>query len=39
MVEMGLPVWRPAAGSYVASYGAARSNATAVAERLGLAAR
>jgi beta-N-acetylhexosaminidase len=36
VVEMGLPVWRPAAGSYVASYGAARSNALAVAERLGL---
>jgi beta-N-acetylhexosaminidase len=39
VVEMGLPVWRPAAGGYVACYGAARSNATAVAERLGLAAR
>jgi beta-N-acetylhexosaminidase len=37
VVEMGLPVWRPATGSYVASYGAARSNATAVAEKLGLA--
>jgi beta-N-acetylhexosaminidase len=33
---MGLPVWRPAAGGYLASYGAARSNALAVAERLGL---
>src|SRR6202035_897747 len=39
VVEMGLPVWRPATGSYIASYGAARSNATAVAERLGLAPR
>ncbi len=37
VVEMGLPVWRPAAGNYLASYGAARSNALAVAERLGLA--
>jgi beta-N-acetylhexosaminidase len=36
VVEMGLPVWRPATGAYVASYGAARSNALAVAERLGL---
>jgi beta-N-acetylhexosaminidase len=37
VVEMGLPVWRPRAASYLASYGAARSNAQAVAERLGLA--
>ncbi|HXW47270.1 MAG TPA: glycoside hydrolase family 3 N-terminal domain-containing protein [Streptosporangiaceae bacterium] len=37
VVEMGLPVWRPSAASYLASYGAGRSNALAVAERLGLA--
>ena len=39
VVEMGLPVWRPAGGSYLASYGAARSNSRAAAEILGLAAR
>jgi beta-N-acetylhexosaminidase len=39
VLEMGLPVWRPAAGRYVASYGAAHSNAQAAAEVLGLAAR
>jgi beta-N-acetylhexosaminidase len=39
VVEMGLPVWRPAEATYVASYGAARSNALAVAERLGLTPR
>jgi beta-N-acetylhexosaminidase len=37
VVEMGLPAWRPPAGSYLASYGAAHSNALAVAEVLGLA--
>jgi beta-N-acetylhexosaminidase len=37
LVEMGLPVWRPAAGSYVATYGAARSNSRAAAEIAGLA--
>ena len=36
LVEMGLPVWRPAAGSYVATYGAARSNSRAAAEVAGL---
>ena len=36
LVEMGLPVWRPAAGTYVATYGAARSNSRAVAEIAGL---
>jgi len=36
LVEMGLPVWRPAAGSYVATYGAARSNSRAAAEIAGL---
>ena len=39
VVEMGLPVWRPAAGSYgayVATWGAARVNAQAAAEVLGL---
>jgi beta-N-acetylhexosaminidase len=39
VVEMGLPVWRPAAGSYLTSYGAGRSNARATAEILGLADR
>jgi beta-N-acetylhexosaminidase len=38
LVEMGLPVWRPATGSYVASYGAARSNSRAAAEITGLVA-
>ena len=38
VLEMGLPVWRPANGSYVASYGAARSNSRAAAEILGLTA-
>jgi beta-N-acetylhexosaminidase len=36
VLEMGLPVWRPASGGYVASYGAARSNGRAAAEILGL---
>jgi len=36
VVEMGLPVWRPAAGSYLTSYGASRSSAQATAEILGL---
>ena len=42
VVEMGLPVWRPAEGSfrtYLATYGAARVNAQAAAEVLGLAGR
>jgi beta-N-acetylhexosaminidase len=38
VLEMGLPVWRPAGGSYLASYGAARSSSRAAAEILGLAA-
>ena len=38
VVEMGLPVWRPPAGAvYVATWGAARVNAQAAAEVLGLA--
>jgi beta-N-acetylhexosaminidase len=36
VLEMGLPVWRPDAATYVASYGAARSNSRAAAEFLGL---
>jgi beta-N-acetylhexosaminidase len=39
VVEMGLPEWRPAEGSfrtYLATYGAARVNAQAAAEVLGL---
>jgi beta-N-acetylhexosaminidase len=39
VVEMGLPVWQPDAGTYVASYGAARSNSRAAAEVLGLTAQ
>jgi beta-N-acetylhexosaminidase len=35
VVEMGLPVWRPPSGAYVATYGAARPNAQAAAEILG----
>jgi beta-N-acetylhexosaminidase len=39
VVEMGLPVWRPPAqAAYVATWGAARVNAQAAAEVLGLAA-
>jgi beta-N-acetylhexosaminidase len=38
VVEMGLPVWQPPDVSYVASYGAGRSNARATAEVLGIAA-
>ncbi|WP_030175764.1 glycoside hydrolase family 3 protein [Spirillospora albida] len=37
VVEMGLPVWRPGAGTYLATYGAANANAQAAAELLGLA--
>jgi len=37
VVEMGLPVWRPASGGYVATYGAAQPNGRAAAEALGLA--
>ncbi len=39
VLEMGLPAWRPAAGRYVASYGAAHSNSQAAAELLGLTGR
>ena len=38
VVEMGLPGWRPAAGLYVATFGAARTSSRAAAEVLGLAA-
>ena len=38
VVEMGLPVWRPPSDAYVATYGAARPNAQAAAEALGLIA-
>jgi beta-N-acetylhexosaminidase len=34
---MGLPLWVPPAGVHVATYGAARVNAQAAAEVLGLA--
>ena len=36
LLEMGLPAWQPAAATYVASFGAARSNSRAAAETLGL---
>ena len=36
VLEMGLPLWRPAAGVHLATYGAARANAQAAAEVLGL---
>jgi beta-N-acetylhexosaminidase len=36
VLEMGLPVWRPTGGIYVATYGAARSSGLAAAELLGL---
>ncbi len=40
LVEMGLPVWRPAAAvRYLATFGAAASNGRAAAELLGLADR
>jgi beta-N-acetylhexosaminidase len=39
VLEMGLPFWRPAAGRYLTSYGAAYSNSRAAAELLGLTAR
>jgi beta-N-acetylhexosaminidase len=37
VVEMGLPVWRPVAGLYLATFGAARTSSRAAAEVLGLA--
>ncbi len=36
VVEMGLPVWRPEAAAYVATYGATRANGRAAAEVIGL---
>jgi beta-N-acetylhexosaminidase len=36
VVEMGLPVWKPGAGAYLATYGASRANGQAAAEVLGL---
>jgi beta-N-acetylhexosaminidase len=36
VVEMGLPVWRPAGGVYLATFGAARTSSRAAAEVLGL---
>ncbi|MGE5289637.1 MAG: glycoside hydrolase family 3 N-terminal domain-containing protein [Micromonosporaceae bacterium] len=36
VVEMGLPVWRPEVGAYLATYGASRANSQAAAEILGL---
>jgi len=39
IVEMGLPVWRPSADVYIATYGAGRTSGRAVAEILGLTSR
>ena len=39
VVEMGLPVWRPPAGGYVATYGAARTSGQTAAVVLGFACR
>jgi beta-N-acetylhexosaminidase len=39
VVEMGLPVWRPPTGLYLATFGAARTSSRAAAEVLGLASR
>jgi beta-N-acetylhexosaminidase len=39
VVEMGLPVWRPESGGFIATYGAAYANGRAAAELLGLTAR
>ena len=39
VVEMGLPLWVPPGGVHLATYGAARANAEAAAEVLGLARR
>jgi beta-N-acetylhexosaminidase len=36
VLEMGLPLWAPPAGVHLATYGAARANAQAAAEVLGL---
>jgi beta-N-acetylhexosaminidase len=36
VVEMGLPIWRPACAAYVATYGATQVTAQAAAELLGL---
>jgi beta-N-acetylhexosaminidase len=36
VVEMGLPVWRPPARAYLATYGASRTSGQAAAEMLGL---
>jgi beta-N-acetylhexosaminidase len=38
VVEMGLPVWRPPARTYLATYGASRTSGQAAAELLGLTA-
>jgi beta-N-acetylhexosaminidase len=39
LVEMGLPLWHPPAGtSYLATYGASRASAHAAADLLGLSA-
>jgi hypothetical protein len=36
VVEMGLPIWRPAAGAYPATYGAGYATVRRAAEILGL---
>lgn len=37
VVEMGLPIWYPPSGSYLATFGATRASSLAAAELLGLA--
>lgn len=34
VIEMGLPIWRPDGGAYIATYGAARANTQAAVELL-----
>lgn len=37
VIEMGLPIWRPLATAYIATFGATRASSRAVGEILGLA--
>lgn len=39
LIEMGLPIWRPPAQVYLATYGAALTSSQAAAEILGMARR
>jgi len=36
LIEIGLPIWRPGACSYLATFGATRASSLAAAEILGL---